>query len=71
MSDGRISYLFEPEYHGNRIGDAGSLVTFHLCYDLPELITQWCGMDVEVFLGHNPTRGVIGEVSEVYCCSRS
>jgi SAM-dependent methyltransferase len=71
LRDGSISYLFEPEYHGNPISDAGSLVTFHFGYDLPELITQWCGMDVEVSRWHSPARGIIGEFTEVYCCTKS
>ncbi len=71
LSDGTINHLFEPEYHGNPISEAGSLVTFHFGYDLPELITQWCGMGVEVLRWHSPAMGIIGEFTEVYCCSKS
>ncbi|WP_292210555.1 methyltransferase domain-containing protein [Mesorhizobium sp.] len=64
--DGTIQYTSEPEYHGNPVSDAGSLVTFHYGYDLPELIHQWSGMDVEVYRFHDHRHGIIGEFTEVY-----
>jgi hypothetical protein len=38
--DGQITYLVEPEYHGNPTNGEGALVTFHYGYDLAELINQ-------------------------------
>jgi SAM-dependent methyltransferase len=70
LPDGRVEHLFEPEYHGNPIDEAGSLVTFHFGYDLPELIGGWCGMDVEVTRWQSPSIGVVGEFTEVYCCAK-
>lgn len=66
--DGSVEHLAEPEYHGNPVSDQGSLVTFHYGYDLPELIHQWSGMDVEVVRFHSHNYGIIGEFTEVYVC---
>ena len=69
--DGTIEHLVpEPEYHGNPISDAGSLVTFHYGYDLPELIYSWSGMDVEVHRFHDHHHGIIGDFTEVYICRK-
>lgn len=69
-SDGLVRHFHEAEYHGNPIDEAGSLVTFHFGYDLPELIQNWSGMDVEVIRSHSPSQGIVGEFTEVYCCTR-
>lgn len=70
MPDGSIQHFAEPEYHGNPVSDAGSLVTFHYGYDLAELIHQWSGMNVEVSRFHDPSRGIIGEFTEVYWATK-
>ena len=67
-SYGTVRHLAEPEYHGSPIGSGRSLVTYHYGYDFPELIKQWCGMDVEVRRFHDHSRGIIGEFTEVYVC---
>jgi SAM-dependent methyltransferase len=64
--DGSVEHMAEPEYHGNPVSDAGSLVTFHYGYDFAELIHAWSGFDVEVTRFHDPRHGVIGEFTEVY-----
>jgi SAM-dependent methyltransferase len=68
--DGSVEHFVEPEYHGNPVSDAGSLVTFHYGYDLPELLAQWSGMDVEVLRFHDHQHGVIGDFTEVYVCRK-
>lgn len=69
--DGGIDHLAPPEYHGNPISDAGSLVTFHYGYDFAELIAAWSGLDVEVARFHDHRHGVIGEFTEVYVARTS
>lgn len=69
-ADGTIEYFGAPEYHGNPVSDEGSLVTFHYGYDLPELINQWSGLDVEVLRFHDHYHGLIGEMTEVYICTK-
>lgn len=68
--DGSVEHYGEPEYHGNPINDAGSLVTFHYGYDLAELIQKWSGLDVQVIRFHDPSHGVIGDFTEVYLATK-
>lgn len=68
--DGTIDHMAEPEYHGNPVSEAGSLVTFHYGYDFAELITAWSGLDVEVVRFHDHRHGVIGDFTEVYVATR-
>jgi SAM-dependent methyltransferase len=68
--DGTVEHFAKPEYHGNPVDDAGSLVTFHYGYDLPELIHQWSGMDVELARFHDHRHGIIGEYTEVYVVTK-
>ena len=63
--------MAEPEYHGNPVSDAGSLVTFHYGYDFAELITAWSGLDVEIVRFHDHRHGVIGDFTEVYVATRT
>lgn len=70
LSDGTAEYFAEPEFHGNPVSDQGALVTFHYGYDLPELIHQWSGLDVEVVRFHDHRHGLIGDMTEVYICTK-
>lgn len=70
LADGTIEHLAEPEYHGNPVSEEGSLVTFHYGYDLPELVHQWSGLDVEVVRFHDHRHGLIGTMTEVYTCTK-
>jgi SAM-dependent methyltransferase len=70
-SDGTVTHLAEPEYHGNPINDEGSLVTYQFGYDLADLIAQWTPFDVEVRRFADRTHGICGvEFSEVIVCSK-
>ena len=69
--DGTVEHMAEPEYHGNPVDDAGSLVTFHYGYDFAELAPAWSGLNVEVTRFHDPFHGVIGEFTEVYLATRT
>lgn len=70
MENGEIEHHAPPEYHGNPVSDAGSLVTFHYGYDLPELIFEWSGLDVKVERFWDPYHGIIGDFTEVYLCHK-
>jgi SAM-dependent methyltransferase len=69
-ADGGVDHLVEPEYHGNPVSDAGSLVTFHYGHDFAEMIAAWSGLDVEVVRFHDHRHGVIGDFTEVYVATR-
>ena len=62
---GEVTYLHPPEYHGNPIDDAGSLVTFLYCRDLPERIAQWAPFSVEMVTFNDRHHGILGEFTEV------
>ena len=66
--DGQVTYLSEPEYHGNPISGDGSLVTFHYGYDLADLIIKWTPFDVEIRRFADRTHGIIAEFTEVIVC---
>lgn len=69
-ADGSILHHAPPEYHGNPISDAGSLVTFHYGYDFAERAFDWSGLDVEVIRFHDHSHGLIGEFTEVYVATK-
>lgn len=69
-SDGTITYLTKPEYHGNPISGEGSLVTFHYGYDLADLITEWTPFDVEIRRFADRTHGIVAEFTEVIVCAK-
>jgi SAM-dependent methyltransferase len=64
-TDGAIEYLAEPEYHGNPIDPAGSLVTMHWGQDIGEIIARSSGLQTEVYVPVNRERGIEGEFLEV------
>jgi SAM-dependent methyltransferase len=68
--DGKITYLMEPEYHGNPISPDGSLVTFSYGYDIAELIAGWTQFDVEIRRFRDRTRGIVAEFTEVIVCTK-
>ncbi len=68
--DGEITYLAEPEYHGNPISGEGSLVTFRYGYDLADRIAQWAPFDVEIRRFADRTHGIVAEFTEVVVCAK-
>jgi SAM-dependent methyltransferase len=64
--NGKIKWLYEPEYHGNPVDAEGSPVTFHYGYDFPELIYRHCGLATEIIRLHDPHQGIEGTMNEVY-----
>ena len=66
-----ITFLAEPEYHGNPISEKGALVTFHYGADLPNLIRAWaprCGVSVIALL--DPHYGILGPFREVFVVTK-
>lgn len=64
--NGRIKWLYEPEYHGNPVDAEGSPVTFHYGWDFPELIWEHCALPVEVVRMLDMGQGIAGPMTEVY-----
>lgn len=68
---GDVKHLVtEPEYHGNPIDGAGSLVIFDYGYDIGRQIAEWAPFDVRVVRFWDQTHGIIGEYTEVFVCRK-
>lgn len=70
ISDGKVTHLAEPEYHGNPIDPNGSLVTFHYGYDLADKIAQWTPFEVEIRRFNQRHLGIVAEFTEVIICKK-
>jgi SAM-dependent methyltransferase len=70
--DGKVRTIGKPEYHGNpqRPGE-GALVTWRYGYDLPRLINQSTGLDVEVRRWESPNDAIAGFMTEVYILTKN
>ena len=64
-SNGRIRYLREPEYHGNPISEAGSLVTMRWGYDICEFIHRHSELFTEMIYIDSLELGIRAEYIEV------
>jgi hypothetical protein len=70
--NGETYLLFEAEYHGNPISDAGSLVTFHYGQNFGDLIRIWAPLcRIEMVTLTDPDIGVIGPYREVFVVTRT
>jgi SAM-dependent methyltransferase len=68
LPSGDIEFHAEPEFHASPVDAAGSLVTFHYGYDLPQLIGSWSPFDTRVIRFDERRMGILGEFTEVYIC---
>ena len=66
MIDGSIEHLYEPNYHGNPIGDGRSLVTWDYGSDFDDLIATWSGYCTSNFIIRNRAHGIDGEYLDVF-----
>jgi SAM-dependent methyltransferase len=66
--DGAIEHLHPPEYHGNPIDDANSIVTYRYGYDLPDLIARWTDFSVELCRWNDRHHGIVGAFTDVIIC---
>jgi len=64
--DGRLVHLLDPEYHGNPIDDAGSLVTVHYGDDLPEIIWQETHCPTTVYVIRESRTGTLAAFMEIF-----
>lgn len=70
--DGKITHLIlPPEYHGNPVNDAGSLVTFKFGYDIVDLLATWAPFNVELRRFNDRHHGIVGEFTDVVVCTKS
>ena len=64
--NGEIVHHFEPEYHGNPIDSAGSLVTVHYGDDIAEIIWAETGCPTTTYVIREDKTGTIAEFMEVF-----
>lgn len=65
-SNGEILHLAEPEYHGNPIDTAGSLVTVHYGDDITEIIWKETGCPTTIYVIREEKTGTIAEFMDVF-----
>lgn len=71
LPDGSVKILKDPpEYHGNPIDGAGSLVTWDYGYDIHKVINYWAPFRVEISRFHDAHLGIMGEYTEVVICQK-
>jgi hypothetical protein len=63
--DGEVEHLAEPEYHGNPIDPAGSLVTVHWGQDIGEIIARSSGLLTTIYVLVDRGLGIDGSFLEV------
>lgn len=63
--DGTIHHIQLPEFHGNPVDEAGSLVTFWWGYDLAHRIDRAAPFNTMVYSVTDRSRGIDGPLNEV------
>jgi len=69
-SDGSLTHLKQPEYHGNPVSADGSLVTVDYGYEIHKTIAEWAPFDVRAYRFSDKEHGILGEYTEVFLCRR-
>jgi SAM-dependent methyltransferase len=65
-SNGTITHLFPPEYHGNPVGDGRALVTWHFGDDFEYLLSEWSGLPVTTYVTRDKELGIDAKFNEVF-----
>ena len=68
--DGVIRHIFEPEYHGNPVGDGRSLVTWRYGSDFESLLSLWSGLCVTSYVTRDRSLGIDAEFNEVFVMTK-
>jgi SAM-dependent methyltransferase len=71
LKDGAIEHILPPEYHGNPISDAGSLVTTDWGYDFAAFCQRESGMDTIIQQIDNIDLGIRAEFIEIVVSHKS
>lgn len=69
-ADGVLTYLEEPEIHGNPVNGEGALVTFDYGYDIHQMLAYWAPFTVEITHFADRGMGILGEYTEVITCEK-
>jgi SAM-dependent methyltransferase len=64
--DGSVTHLYDPEYHGNPVGDGRALVTFLFGSDFEDLLSEWSGRTAQVFHTKDRSKGIDAMFNEIF-----
>jgi len=70
-SNGTVTNLFPPEYHGNPVGDGKALVTWHFGDIFEYLLSQWSGLPVTTYVTRDKDLGIDAKFNEVFVMRKS
>ncbi len=65
MVDGKLVHFHEPEYHGNPVGDEGSLVTIDWGYEIVSYLQHHSGLAFQMIKIDDIDRGIRADLNEV------
>jgi SAM-dependent methyltransferase len=60
-----VQHVYPPEYHGNPLGNDGSLVTIDWGYDIVSYLAHYSGLNFLLCKVDNVDMGIIGTLNEV------
>jgi SAM-dependent methyltransferase len=66
-----ITYLLEPQYHGNPMSAEGSLVTVDWGYDIIDYLAAHSGLSVSMYYIDDVSRGIRAAMNEVLVCRKA
>jgi SAM-dependent methyltransferase len=70
-TDGTVHHFVNPpEYHGNPISEARSLVTKSYGYDIGQKIAEWTPFDIDITRYWDRSAGIMGWFTEVVVCRK-
>jgi len=70
LSEEKVIHLLPPEYHGNPISEAGSLVTWDYGADFEMLVQKWSGYQTGRFVIRDRFCGIDGEYLDVFVTTK-
>jgi SAM-dependent methyltransferase len=71
LVNGQVEHIYEPNYHGNPIGDGRSLVTWDYGADFDDLIQGWSGYCTSNFIIRDRSLGIDGEYLDVFVTQKN
>ncbi len=64
-AEGKVTFLFTPEYHGNPVDNDGSPVFWHYGYDIVEMIEKSTGTKPYIQTWEDRDNGIEGLLNEI------
>jgi SAM-dependent methyltransferase len=65
LVDGKVSFIYEADYHANPINPEGSAVFWHFGYDIAQIFTTCSNLKTMVIMVNDKHLGIEGELLEV------